>query len=145
MKHLTMIFFSSLAITALAACQETPQETTQDVGKAAQEAQEESGEKRQEAVKEISEEEADVAEEQAKAGESMEGSAEAQADAAKVRAEEEYEVAVTEAEGRHKVAKEKCDAMSGADQKDACQKQADATLERQKALATAERDAVRTQ
>ncbi|MGH8471368.1 MAG: hypothetical protein ACREVJ_02680 [Gammaproteobacteria bacterium] len=145
MKHLTMMFFSSLAITALTACQETPQETAQDVGGAAQEAQEESGEKRQEAVKDIPEEEANVAEEEAQAGESMESRVEARAEAANVRAEEQYKVAVTEAEGRHKVAKEKCDAISGDDQKDACQEQADAALEREKASAMAARDAVRTQ
>lgn len=145
MKHLTMVLFSSLAIIALTACQETPQESAQDVAGAAQEAQEESGEKRQEAVKEISEAEAKVAEEQAQAGESMESRAEAEADAANVRAGERYKVAVTEAEGRHKIAKEKCDAMSGADQKEACQEQADAALEREKASATAEREAVRTQ
>jgi hypothetical protein len=47
-------------------------------------------------------------------------------------------VAVTEAEGRHKIASEKCDALAGDAQK-ACKDQADAALALTKANAKAAR------
>jgi hypothetical protein len=49
-----------------------------------------------------------------------------------------YEVAVTEAEGAHKIAIEKCNVLSGEAQK-ACKDQADAKLELAKANAKAEK------
>jgi hypothetical protein len=49
-------------------------------------------------------------------------------------------VAITEADGRHDVAKEKCSAFTGVD-KDACLSTADATYAADHAAATADRDA----
>jgi Tfp pilus assembly protein PilP len=56
------------------------------------------------------------------------------------KADAAYDVTVTEAEGRHKVAIEKCNGLSG-DAKKACKDQADATLEMAKANAKASKAA----
>ncbi len=53
----------------------------------------------------------------------------------------DYDVAKVEAEGRHKIAKEKCDALSG-DRKDSCNNVADAVLTADVSSAAAVRDAL---
>jgi hypothetical protein len=56
------------------------------------------------------------------------------------KADTAYDLSVTEAEGRHKIAIEKCNALAGDSQK-ACKEQADAALELAKANANAARAA----
>jgi hypothetical protein len=59
------------------------------------------------------------------------------------KADSSYDLSITEAEGRHKIAIEKCNALSGDSQK-ACKDQADATLELSKANAKAAKAAAHT-
>ena len=60
------------------------------------------------------------------------------ADANKDASKNAYDVAMAKADGDHKVATEKCEAMSGKDQK-ACKDQADAAYKMDQANAEAER------
>ena len=74
---------------------------------------------------------ADVAEAQSEASQDV---AEAQADASKNAMESGEETAQAKAEGEHKVAIERCEALPG-DQQKACKDEADATYEAAKAAA----------
>jgi hypothetical protein len=68
------------------------------------------------------------------------GNAEQKADVQK--ADSAYDVAVTEAEGRHEVALKRCDGLAGAQQK-ACKDQVDAALDLAKANAKAQMAAIK--
>lgn len=74
---------------------------------------------------------ADVADAQADATENV---AEAQADANENVMESQEETALAKAEGEHKIATERCEAMPG-DQQQTCKDEADATYEAAKAAA----------
>ena len=68
------------------------------------------------------------------------GDAEQKAEAKK--AESMYKVAVTEAQGRHDIAVERCNGLAGEQQK-ACKDQADAALDLAKANAKAQEEAIK--
>ena len=74
---------------------------------------------------------ADVAEAQSEATQDV---AEAQADANKDAMENNEDTAIAKAEGEHKIAIERCEALPG-DQQKACKDEADATYEAAKAAA----------
>ncbi|HVF35956.1 MAG TPA: hypothetical protein VND91_11595 [Candidatus Saccharimonadia bacterium] len=135
---------ASVAVLMLAACRETPTETASDVAKAQEEAARESSEARREARESVAEADADVAEAARAhdaAGEATRKKLSAvEAEAMIEHANASYDVAIAETEGRHAVATEACDALTGVD-KEACVSTADATLAAERASATATRDA----
>ena len=115
----TLAVAAAVGMCALAGCnqRESANETAKDVAEARQDAQAERGRRAQEA--------ADVA---------TEGSED--------RAAAEYDVAVAQADGQRKVAKEKCETL-GSDAQKACKDQAEATYESAKAQAQATLDAAK--
>jgi hypothetical protein len=140
-RLLTIAVVAALALTA---CTETASETSKDVADARQDAVESNDEARAEASREV-----------AKANERMDSAQQNQsekdsdadrklagieADGMAARARADYDIAMTAAEGRHQVSKEKCDAYEGA-AANACIATADATLAADRSLAASNRDA----
>ena len=115
---------SSLAVLSLSACQQasSPSTVENKVAKASEQAAQNDREVRQSQAKTDIDANADAAQAEQKAEER--------------KADSAYDVAVTEAEGTHRIAIEKCKAKSGDAQK-ACKDQADAKLELAKANAKA--------
>jgi hypothetical protein len=115
----TLAVAAAVGMCALAGCnqRESANETAKDVSAARQDAQENVAEERKEAN--------DVA---------KEGSED--------RAAAEYDVAVAQADGQRKVAKEKCETLSSDAQK-ACKDQAEATYDSAKAQAQSTLDAAK--
>jgi hypothetical protein len=114
MKRLIPI--AAVAVLMLSSCQETPSDTAKDVAKAQEEAGKKVDAARQDADKTVAKASDQVADAKA-------DYAKTDADAHKVlskveseamvkTAQADFDVAVAEAEGRNKVAKEKCDALS---------------------------------
>lgn len=140
-RHWTVVLVAALS---LGACKETPQNTAHDVAAARKDA----GEKLEQAH----------ADQNAAAGASAEDVAAAQKayvktdeaaraelsaaelEAAKARANAALDVAVVQAEGRRKIAKEKCDPLSGI-QRDDCVRNADAAYVAEEARAQADKAA----
>ncbi len=127
-----------------AGCQESQSDTAKDVAEARTEARKDSNEARQDASESAQEANKDVAQAGQTYGEKTDAAranlTEAEADAMRVNARSAYDIAVTDADGRHEIAKQKCDALTGTD-KDACVSAADAALAADKANAEANRDA----
>jgi hypothetical protein len=115
----TLAVAAAVGICALAGCnqRESANETASDVTDARQDANENVAEEKREAG--------------AVATEGMED-----------RAAAEYDVAVAQADGQRKVAKEKCETL-GADAQKACKDEAEATYESAKAQAQATLDAAK--
>ena len=115
---------SSLAVLSLSGCQQasSPATVEDKVAKASEQAAQNDREARQSQARTDIDANADAAQAEQKAEDRKAGSA--------------YDVAITEAEGTHQIAVEKCKAMSGDAQK-ACKDQADARLELAKANAKA--------
>jgi hypothetical protein len=116
--------FASLAALSLLGCHQasSPASVDNDVAKAREQAAEKDSKAMESQAKTDADANADATKAEGKADEK--------------KADSAYDVAVTEAEGTHKVAVEKCNAMSGDAQK-ACKDQADAKLELAKANAKA--------
>lgn len=121
--HLCLILSAAILMSA-AGCSQ-PSSTgavQQEVANARQEAAKDNAQATQEAAKVDASANADVAKVAEKADDK--------------KAETSYDVAVTEAEGRHKIDTEKCNAMTGDAQK-ACKEQADGALKLARANALA--------
>jgi len=119
----TTLIIATLALTlGLAACQkrETPAESQADVAAA-----------RTEASKDVAEARKDA---DAKVADASRTQATAQTDVSHEVSKADENVALAEANGAHKVAIEKCEAMTG-DARASCKRQADADLEMAKARA----------
>jgi hypothetical protein len=115
---------SALAVLALSGCDRasSPATVQNNVAKASAEAAQKDRDARESQAKTDIDANADAARAEQKADER--------------KADSAYDVAVTEAEGTHKIAIEKCNAMTGDAQK-ACKEQADAKLDLAKANAKA--------
>jgi hypothetical protein len=116
--------FAAATFFALAGCNkaESPSEVQHDVAEA-----------QQDANKNLTDEQVKQSEHVAEANQDA---AQAEHEAGKEKAGSAYDVAVTRAEGQHKVAVEKCESLSGDPQK-VCKEQADAALDAAKADAKA--------
>jgi hypothetical protein len=137
-----------LAIVAallLAGCKETASDTASDVADARQEASQDNAEAKQDANETIADANAEVADAQEDYVENSDTTMKkltiAESEAMVKAANADYDVAKVEAEGRHKIAREKCDALSGAE-KDSCNNIADANLTADTSSAAAVRDAL---
>ena len=122
MKLTTITLLGLATLGVLSGCNraESPSTTANDVATA-----------RQDAAKDTADAQKDAAKDVAKAENGMQDKS---ADVNKAEEKGSYEVAETRAKGDHKVAIEKCEALSG-DQQKACKSQADADLEQAKANA----------
>jgi len=122
LKLTTMTLLGLATFGVLSGCNraESPSATANDVAAA-----------RQDAAKDTAEARTDAAKDVAKAETSMQDKA---TDVNKAEEKGSYEVAETRAKGEHKVALEKCDSLSG-DQQKACKARADADFEQAKANA----------
>lgn len=132
-----------LAALFSAGCDNKPTDTTKNVSEARKEASQDVKAARQDAAKIESEASQKVdaaqnayAKTDANAREKL---SEAEAEAMITKAKAEYDVALAAAEGRYAIAKEKCGALTGVDNK-ACLSTAEATYTAEKAMITAERD-----
>ena len=138
----------AVAALLLAGCNESPSETSKDVTKATEEASQDVSEARQDASKTESKSEEkviDAQQEYAKTdANAREKLTEVESEAMAAQAKADFDVAKTEAEGRHNIAVEKCGALEGVD-KTACVSTADASLAAELAAATANRDAALVQ
>ena len=139
-----MIPIAAFAALMLTGCQETSSDTAKDVAEARQDAAEDSAEARHDANDDVAQADDKVADAQQAYANADEGAlrklTKVESEAMIEKAKAAFDVASTEASGRHKVAKEKCGALTGVD-KDACLSTADATLAAEQAAATASRDA----
>jgi len=133
-----------LAALFLAACNETPSETDEDVTQAREEASENISDARQDAIEaenEAAENVVDARQQYTETdSDAREDLTEAEADAMIKKAEADFDVAMAEAEGRHEIATEKCGVLDGVEE-EACLSSAHAKFEAEKALAIANRDA----
>lgn len=139
-----LLSIAVVAALALTACTETASETSKDVADARQDAVESNDEARAEASREVAKAnermdsaQQDRSEENNDADKKIAG---IEAEGMSARARAEYDVAITAAEGRHRVSTEKCGAFDGA-AKNACIANADATLAADRSLAASNRDA----
>jgi len=127
----------------LAGCNESPSETAKDVTQAREKAGQEVSEARQDASKTASKSEdkvMDAQQEYAKTdANAREKLTDVESQAMTAQAKADFDVAKTEAEGRHNIAVEKCGALEGVD-KTACVSTADANFAAEVAAATANRD-----
>jgi hypothetical protein len=138
------ILFAAFAIVGLSACQETPTETAKDVSQAQETAVQDNQEARQEANQDRAQAEVKVIEAKddmaAVDTNAMKKITEAESEAMTVAAKAKYDVAMTEAQGRHNIEAEKCDALK--DQaKDSCVSTNNATLAADQARIIATHDA----
>lgn len=143
-----LIPLAAMLALLLGGCQETRSDTSKDVAeasaKASAEARTDSSEARKAASASITASSADVARAKQEYAETDQESrkkltdveATAMIEAAKAR----FDVEMTDAQGRHDVAAEQCDALSGVD-KQSCLGTAAAVLASEQATATATRDA----
>jgi hypothetical protein len=131
------------ALVLLAGCQETPTDTAKDVAKAQSDASQKSQDARKDANVEVSEANKDVRDAKVDFVESRDAAMKqltsAEAEAMVQTANAAYDVAMTEASGRNKVALELCDPMLPAE-KDACVSAAAGELATAQAQATSTRD-----
>ena len=138
------ISLAAFAALTLAACQESQSDTAKDVAKASETAAANSDEARQEATATAADANAQVTDAQQAFDKASIGAqkklTQAEADAMSKNAKANYDVAITDAEGRQKIANEKCGALTGAD-KDACLSTAKAAYAAEEAAAVATRDA----
>ena len=111
---MTLLCLATLGLQAGCNRAESPSTTAKDVADA-----------RHDAAKDNAEAQKDAAKDVAKAENGMQDKA---SDVAKAESKGNYEIAETQAKGDHKVALEKCEALSG-DQQKACKSQADANFE----------------
>jgi hypothetical protein len=141
--NIRLIPLAAAIALLLAACQETPSATAEDVAVAQQGASKESAAARDDASEQVAVADADVAKAQrdyAQANATARKKlTEAESAAMIETANADYDVAIVDAEGRDRVARERCDALSGV-AKEACLSTADATLAAEKSAATAKRD-----
>jgi hypothetical protein len=127
----------------LCGCTETPAETKRDVSEAKQTAAESNDEAQTNANKEVLMANEKIVDEQQAQSETSEDSRkkitqfESAAMIAKARAD--FDVAITQAKGRQRVAKEKCDALDRA-ARNVCVSAVDATMAADESLAAANRD-----
>jgi len=132
----------------LAACNESPSETSKDVTQAREKASQDVNEARQDASKTESKSEEKVVDAQQAYAKSDATAREkltaVESEAMAAQAKADFDVAITEAEGRHNIAVEKCGALEGVTKK-ACVSTADADFAAQQAAATANRDAALVQ
>lgn len=135
----------AVAALMLTGCKETASDTANDVADARQEARQDNSEARQDANADIAEATDKVNDAQAAYAESTDDTRKkltlAESEAMIKTAKADYDVAKVEAEGRDKIAMEKCDALSGAE-KDSCKHIAAATLVADISSASAVRDAL---
>lgn len=140
-----LIPLAAVAVLMLTGCKETASDTANDVADARQEAAQDNSEAQQAANAEIADANADVANAQETYDEKSDDTRKkltvAESEAMIKTAQADYDVSKVEAEGRDKIAKEKCDALSGAD-KDSCNHIAEATLVAEISSAAAVRDAL---
>jgi len=133
----------AVAALLLTACDESPSKTSKDVTQARAEASQNVSEARQEADKierTSSDKVVDAQQAYTKtATTARQKLTKVESEALAAGANAEFEVANTEAEGRHNIAVEKCGALKGAD-KTACASTADANFAAEVAAATARRD-----
>ncbi len=138
-----LITIVALATFLLAGCNKTPSETSKDVAKAREVATQDSNAAREDASKTENKANENVADAQDVYAESKAGAQEklsaAESKAMIAKAKADFDVALTDAEGRHSIAIEKCGSLKGVD-KTACVSTADAKLASDQADATAERD-----
>lgn len=142
-SRLGVIAFA-LSLALLSGCQETNTETARDVAGARREAAEADAGARQEASKEMDEANRDVSDAKAdyedaegEAGDALE---EAETEARVAAAQARYDVAHTEALGRHEVARQRCDGQSVGQARDDCMVAADDELAVEESRAALERD-----
>jgi hypothetical protein len=138
-----LIPISAISLLMLVACAETPSDTAKDVAEARQDAAAEVTEVRQAANQDVAEANAQVATAK-KAYTAFDKDARKQLTAAEAvamvtTARAAFDIASAEAEGRHEVAKQRCDALAGM-ARDACLGSAIASLSADLTLATANRD-----
>ncbi len=141
----SMIILLTLAISLalLAGCQESSSETSRDVAEARVEATEANAEARHDAAEDMSEAGGELSEARQDYREA-EGDAhddlnESESEAMVASAHARYDVMHTEAQGRHKIAIERCDGMSRGQERDACVTEADGVL----AVAESEAEKIR--
>lgn len=131
------------ALALLAGCQETPTDTAKDVAKAQSDAAQQTQEARKDANVEVSDANKDVRDAKVdfvKASDAaLKQLTSAEAEAMVQTANATFDVAMTEASGRNKVALELCDPMMAAE-KDACVSAAAVELAAAQAQATSTRD-----
>ena len=138
-----LILASGIAVLMLAGCKETASDTANDVAEARQEAAQDNNDAQLDANKEIADVNGKVID--AQAAYAQDGNITrkkltiAESDAMVKTAEADYDVAKVAAEGRNKIAQEKCDALSGTD-KMSCYDIAKATLVADTSSAAAVRD-----
>lgn len=139
-----IVSIAAIAALGLAGCMETASETKEDVTEARQDAAESNDEARADASRDVAEANERMESMQQEQSETKLDadrkmtSVESEAMIAKARAD--YDIAMTEAKGRHEVSKEKCDALDRV-AKNACIESSDAALTADQSLAKVNRDA----
>ena len=140
-----LIPFAAAAALVLTGCKETASDTANDVADARQEARQDNSEARKDANAEIADANAEVNDAQEAYDEKTDDTHKkltiAESEAMIKTAKADYDVAKVEAEGRDKIAREKCDALSGTE-KTSCNHIAEATLVAETSSAAAVRDAL---
>jgi vacuolar-type H+-ATPase subunit H len=138
-----LIAVALFAVLFSAGCDNKPGDTAKNVSDAREDASQEIKDARQDAAKmeseaseEVHEAQSDYAETDADAREEL---SEVESDAMITTAKADYEVAMADADGRYAVAKEKCGALTGVDNK-ACLSTAESSFIADKAAITADRD-----
>jgi hypothetical protein len=138
------ITITAIAALSLAGCMETASETKRDVTEARQEAAESNDDARVDASRDVAEanERMDSMQQDRSAAklDADKKMTEVESGAMIAKARADYDIAMTEAKGRHQVSKEKCDALDRV-AKNACVKRIDTTLTADQSLATSNRDA----
>ena len=122
----------AISLALLAGCQESSSETSRDVAEARVEAAESNTEAREDAARDMSDaggELSDARQDYREAeGDAHEELNESEADAMVASAHARYDVMHTAAQGKHKVAMERCDGMSRGEERDACETEAEGVL-----------------
>lgn len=122
----------AISLAMLVGCQESTSETSRDVAEAREDAAESNEAAREDAADEMDDASGELAEARQDyretEGDAHEDLNESESEAMVAAAHARYDVMHTAAQGRHKVAMERCDGMSRGEERDACVTEADGVL-----------------
>lgn len=144
MIHRMIPLAAALSLVLLAGCQESTTETTEDVAEAKMEAAGSNADAREDAADAMNEADGDVSQARDEYNESENKAYEklsaVEAEAMVAAANAGYELEITAAQGRHQVAKQRCDGMTRGPEREACDTEVDGLLAVEESRAATVRD-----